>query len=297
MNDGVELRHLRTFVAVAETLHFGRAAERLHLAQPAVSQQVRRLEASVGVPLFARDRRRTALTEAGRALLPEARATLAHAAAATAAARAAARGQTGHLRIGLAPTAHAEPVLAALGTLRRDAPDVRVTVGERRMGELVDALRRGGLDLAVLAVLEQPPAGRGLATRPVASDPFVAALPAAHPLAAAGPVDLAALAAEPFVVFARDQGARYHDTLRDLCRAAGFTPAEQEVRELPTQLALVAAGLGVALVPASVAALRAADVAYVPLAGPAPQLHTLLSWREDGDAPLLQRVLALVPAA
>ncbi len=280
---------------MAETLHFGRAAERLHVAQPAVSQQVRRLEAALGVVLLERDRRGTALTDAGRTFLPDARRALAAVDAAEATARRAALGEAGELRVGLAPSAASGPLLEAVAALRALAPDLALEVRELRQAELAEALRSRTLDVALLALLRPLPPDAGVALRVLARDPFVAALPARHPLAGEASLALAALADEPFVAFAREQGPLWHDTLRAFTLSAGFTPREEHVvRELPTQLALVAAGLGVALVPASTRVLRESDVAYVPLEAPTPIVTSALAWPEGEVAPTLARLLAVL---
>lgn len=246
--------------------------------------------------LVARDRRGSALTEAGAAFLPAARRTLAQADEAAAVARAVARGDAGRLRAGIAPTAASGPALTALAALRSDAPAIEVSVRELRQGELVLALLGGEVDVAVMAVLAPPPLDRKIRWRNLSAEGFVAALPLVHPHASRSTLPLAALADDPFVTFARDQGERYHDALEGLCRAAGFTPrSEEAVYEVPTQLALVAAGLGVALVPESTRFLRSGDVAYVSLREPTPTLTTVLAWREHGDTPAVTRLLSRLP--
>lgn len=293
MTSGVELRQLETFVAVAETLHFGRAGDRLHLAQPAVSQQIGRLEAVVGARLLHRNRRTTALTDAGRAFLPEARRALAAAADALGAARAAARGETGRLRVGVAPSAAARPVLDAVRSVLDASPGVLVEVRELRQRDVLEGLRRADVDLGVGAVLRLPPTDTGISWREVGHETFVLALPAGHPLAAGpDPVPLARLDAEPFVGFAREDGPRYHDELRDLLRSAEVRPGrESVVHERFTQLALVAAGLGVALVPSGTAELREGDIAYRRIRERTPRLTTVAAWRTGDDNPVVARTL------
>lgn len=295
----VELRHLETFVAVAETLHFGRAAARLHLAQPAVSQQIGRLEAALGARLLSRNRRTTAITDVGNAFLPEARRALTAAADAIEVARAAARGEAGRLRVGVAPSAAAGSVLAAIRITVDTAPRVLVEVRELRQRDLIDALRQGDLDLGVGAVLRLPPKDTGISWWEIVRESFILALPADHPLAAeTGAVALARLNAQPFVSFARDDGSRYHDALHDLLRSAEVTPSrEAVVRERFTQLALVAAGLGVAVVPSGTATLRPGDITYRPLHDNTPALTTIAAWRTGDDNPVLDRTLEHVKRA
>jgi DNA-binding transcriptional LysR family regulator len=294
----LHLRHLATFVAVAETLHFGRAAARLHLAQPAVSQQVRRLEDALGVRLLDRDRRSTALTAAGQAFLPRARRALAASADAVQAAGAAARGELGRLRVGVAPSAAAGSVLVAVREILEESPSLAVEVRELAQSDLVAALRHGELELAVGAVLRLPPRDTGISWHPVGEERFVVALPAHHRLARSdGPVSLTDLDGEPFVSFARDDGPRYDEAVRAVLGAAGTTPSrEAVVRERSTQLALVAAGLGAALVPAGTALLRPGDIAYRALRQATPVLTTIAAWRTGDDDPVLRRVLGRIGA-
>lgn len=307
----VDLRHLAAFLAVAETLHFGRAAQRLHLAQPAVSQQIRRLETLVGARLFDRDRRSTTLTEAGRALLPHARRTLAASNHALETARAAARGDTGRLRVGIAPSAAADPVLRTIRELSTATPQLTIEVVELRQRDLITALRDDELDLGVGAVLQLPPVDTGISWSTIAEEPFVLALPTDHPRAtnhpwvtghvrdagapreAAESVRLADFNGEPFVGFARDDGPRYHDTLGALLADVGVVPSREAIiKERSTQLALVSAGLGVALVPASTRVLRQGDVVYRSLRETSPTLTTITAWRTGSSNPVLARVLA-----
>jgi DNA-binding transcriptional LysR family regulator len=289
----LDLRLVETFVAVAETLHFGRAGDRLHLAQPAVSQQIGRLEAVIGARLLSRNRRTTALTDAGRAFLPEARRALAVAAGAAEVARAAARGEAGRLRVGIAPSAASRPILAAVRSVLDSAPRVAVEVAELRQRDLIDMLRRGDIDLGIGAVLRLPPLDTGISWRKVVRESFVLALPADHPLAAEpDAVSLSELDAQPFVGFAREDGPRYHDALRELLRSVDVTPSrESVVRERVTQLTLVAAGLGVALVPSGATALRPDGVTYRRLRERTPLLTTIATWRTGDDNPVVTRTL------
>lgn len=291
----VDLRHLETFVAVAETLHFGRAGDRLHLAQPAVSQQIGRLEAAVGARLLLRGHRTTALTEAGRAFLPEARRALAAADEAVEIARAAARGDTGRLRLGIAPSAAARPVLDAVRFVVDTAPRVVLEVRELRQRDLIDGLRRGDIDLGVGAVLRLPSPDTGISWREIVHENFVLATPADHPLAAEpGAIPLSRLDAQPFICFAREDGPRYDDALRELLRSAFVTPSrESVVRERITQLTLVAAGLGVALVPSGTALLPG-GITYRPLREKTPRLTTLAMWRTGDLNPVVSRTLGQV---
>ncbi|BDG01886.1 LysR substrate-binding domain-containing protein [Anaeromyxobacter oryzae] len=287
----MELRHLRYFVAVAEELHFGRAAARLGIAQPPLSQQIRQLEDELGAELLVRARRRVALTEAGRVFLAEARGILQRAAAAVTAARRAARGETGSLAVGVVASATYGLVPRVFRTFRARHPDVAVSLAVMSTGAQVAALRAGQIQLG----LARPPFGdETLVADALVEEPVVAALAADHALAARRALRLRALAAEPFVLFPRDRRPGWYDFVLGVCRGAGFQPVVgQEAPDLATAMALVAAGLGVTLVPASVRDLRREGVAYRPLGPPAPRT-TLLALRRPGDAlPVVDRFLAV----
>jgi DNA-binding transcriptional LysR family regulator len=250
----VELRHLRYFVAVAEELHFGRAAARLHIAQPPLSRQIRDLEQEVGAELFVRGTRGVELTAAGRAFLGEVRQVLAQAERALRAAQRASRGETGRLRVGFVEAATYSGTLArVLGVFRQDVPDVSLGLFELDSLEQAEALREGRIDVGI--VHSPPPdAHRWLRVERVFEDRLVAALPRAHPLAARPHLALGDFAAEPFVFFPRFTGPTLYDHLIAACRSAGFSPrVVQEAAGWSTLAALVAAGVGVSFAPRSVA--------------------------------------------
>ena len=278
----MELRHLRYFVAVAEELHFGRAALRLRIAQPALSQQIRQLDGELGVALLARTKRRVALTEPGRLFLPEARRALAQAAAAADVARRAGAGEVGRLRIGYVDAALWGVLPAVLGAYRERHPDVRLTLLERLPTQQVAALRQGDLDVGI----GPPPRLIGeFETAPVSEERVVVALPAAHPLAARDAVDLRDLADEPWVLVPARMPSRLRELVSAACAAAGFTPrVAQEARQLDALVALVSAGLGVTFVPHAAGRLPRAGVVYRPLAGQALRFPLVAAWRR-GDAP------------
>ncbi len=260
----MELRHLRYFVAVAEELHFGRAAARLFIAQPPLSQQIRQLERELGVPLLERTSRRVRLTAAGESLLADARRVLAGVESAALSAQRAARGEVGTLSIGFVASATYEILPDVLRRFRERHPEVALLLSELNAAEQAQALREGAINVGFArpAIREA-----GWVVEPVAQEPFVAALPERHPLAGVGAVSLAGLAGEPFILFPSDPKPSYADLVQALCAQAGFAPSvAQEVREMQTAISLVAAGMGVALVPASVQNLRRRGVVYRPLA-------------------------------
>jgi DNA-binding transcriptional LysR family regulator len=288
----MELRHLRYFVAVAEELHFGRAAARLGMAQPPLSQQIRQLEGELEVELFARGGRRVDLTEAGRVYLGEAREILQRVARAGVAARRASRGETGALAVGVIASAMHGLMPQVIRRFRARNPDVALSVGVMSSGVQVEAIRAGQLQLG----FARPPFGdETLVAEVVHEEPVVAVLPSGHALAGRRPLPLAALAREPFVMFPRDRRPNWYDFVLGLCRDAGFQPeVAQEAPEIATAMALVAAGIGVSLVPASVKELRHRGVDYRDLSAPAPRAR-LVALRPAGEPqPVVLRFLEVV---
>lgn len=248
----MELRHLRYFVAVAEELHFRRAAERLHVAQPAVSEQVRKLEQELGVRLFDRTQRSVSLTNAGVALLEEARHVLRHAEVASQAARSAGERATMRLRIGYLPDSLPAIVPRALRQLAVSTPCVQVDLETGPALRLADELRARRLD-AVVAALPSPT--NGLRVTAVGEQHAVAVLPATHPHALDDAIALDMLAPERLVVMPREVNPAFHNAVIALCRDNGLAPTLVTVPEPRVEhiLLAVAAGAGMALVPDSVA--------------------------------------------
>ena len=248
----MELRHLRYFVAVAEELHFRRAAERLHVAQPAVSEQVRKLEQELGVRLFDRTQRSVSLTTAGAALLEEARHVLRHAEVATQAARTAGDRATMRLRIGYLADSLPGNVPRALRQLAVSTPNVQVDLETGPALRLIEELRAGRLD-AVVGALPAPT--NGLRVTPLYHQHAVAVLPVTHPHALDDAVSLEMLAPERLVVLPREVNPAFHNAVVGICRDAGLAPTLVTVPEPRVEHVLlsVAAGAGMALVPDSVA--------------------------------------------
>jgi DNA-binding transcriptional LysR family regulator len=260
----IELRRLAAFVAVAEEGHITRAAERLGMVQPPLSRLVRGLETELGTLLLRRLPRGVAPTEAGLALLSEARIVLARAAAVGETVRRTARGEQGRLAIGFTSSAALHPfVPAVLRTFRAERLGVRLELDEAGTAELVEAMLQGRLDAAFV----RSPVGsvRGLIVDPVLDEPMLVALPAGHRLAGdtGSALPLAALAMEDFILYRRPAGPGLYDAIVTACRGAGFTPVVvQEAPRLPSTLSLVAAGLGISLVPASMRRFAMAGVSF-----------------------------------
>ncbi|GMA19749.1 LysR substrate-binding domain-containing protein [Arsenicicoccus piscis] len=288
----MELRHLRYFVAVAEQLHFGRAAQSLHMAQPPLSHAIRQLEEEMSVELLTRTTRTVALTPAGAAFYTDCVRTLAEIDESVERARRVAEGRTGLLRLGLvgSVTSSHLPELARL--LKDEMPAVALEVHvEMLTPAQTEALESGRLDLGLL----RPPApSADLTTRLVAHEPLVLALPRHHRLVGDPDVRLDDLRHEAFVTYAASSGSVVSHTIDRACRAAGFVPQrEHEVRDTSTLLALVAAGLGVALVPASARAASPEGVTFAELPD-APTVDLALAWRTDDASPLVSRLVGVL---
>jgi len=292
--DRVELRHLRYFVAVAELRHFGRAAARLHMAQPPLSQQVRQLEAELGVELLRRTTRRVDLTDAGAAFLQRAREVLAAVDAASVEAQRIGAGLEGRLVVGCVGSATYSLLPSLARTLREELPAVDFSFrGEMLVPDQAAALLAGEIDLALL----RPPVDHpGLVLTPLRRERLIVALPDGHRLAGRKRLRVADLRDEDFIVHPGHGRSVMSGLVLSLCREAGFEPrVRQEVGETSTLVTFVAAGLGVALVPEPVAALGVAGATYRPLVG-GGQVELSAATRAGDDAPVLARALAILAA-
>lgn len=255
----LELRAARYFVAVAEELHFGRAAARLQMSQPPLSQAILRLEREVGAQLLERTNRSVTLTDAGRAFLTECRSLLIHAEAVAEVPRLTAAGARGRITLGTVASALHWPLPSALVLLRERAPDLAVSVHELDTHHVVPRLRDGTIDIALARLASSP---TGIRTRVLLEDDFVALLPTGHRLAAdRGPLDLAGLADDPWIWLPREISPDYHDDMAATCRAAGFSPRTRHLaHSIASQIALVGCGLGVTIVPETAARPTSTDI-------------------------------------
>jgi DNA-binding transcriptional LysR family regulator len=293
----IEVRQARYFLAVAETLHFGRAAEQLAMSQPPLSQAILQLERQLGVTLLDRSGRRVTLTETGRAFAAECRTLIAAARRAQETAAQAEAGLTGTLRIGVVTSALSEPLLSALAAFRDARPrvDLRITEVDTASGQ--QALHRHEIDIAVIRPATPV---RGLRIQPWRHDEFVIALPPGHLLAAdaAVPVPLARFADEPWVWLRREASPDYHDQLMATCRRAGFSPVVRHLASsIFTQLAMTASGLGVTLVPhVTVRQIQPAPPCR-PLAGRPGVVELSLVTRDGAREPLTDHFLRIGLAA
>ena len=291
----MELRHLRYFVTVAEELHFTRAAERLHIGQPPLSMQIRDLEAELGVALFERSKRRVALTEAGERFLVRARAILDDAAAATEEARRAARGELGRLRIGFTSSLPYSTTLPdLLYAYRRRYPDVELQLTEMFTDAQLAALARGRLDVGLVRHVGGPVPG-GIKVREIGRDPLRLVINVTHRLAGRSSICFAELADEAFITFPPGAGTGLPALLAQLGRRAGFEPRiVQTAREATTQIGLVAAGLGLALLPAPLECVHIPRVRYLPIDDEGAHFALSVAARETDARPLLAGFLEVL---
>ncbi|MFI7008782.1 LysR family transcriptional regulator [Streptomyces sp. NPDC050145] len=288
----MELRHLQAFVTVAEELSFRRAAERLQMSQPPLSQQIKRLEHEVGVPLLRRTTRQVALTTAGLAFLSEARRALRAAQAAPQAARQAAAGQTGVVRLGFSgPTSH-EVLVLMTRKFRERRPRVRLEVhGPVFGGELVDRLNRDEIDAGLIRL---PVAGSGIRVRELTRHPIAAAVPAEHPLATRREVGVLDLRDEPVVSHPTNRGAGIVSLIHSAFMQHGSSPnIVQEAPDTHTILSMVGAGVGVGFVPVSAGHLKVPGVVLLPVSD-IPPLPLALAWRTEDPNPALHALIDLL---
>lgn len=278
MPESVDLRHLRYFVAVAEELSFTRAARRLGMAQPPLSQQIRRLEEAVGSPLFQRAPR-VALTEAGTLFLDAARRTLAQIAISVDAAGRVGRGMAGRLTVGFASSVVFTVLPQAFRAYRAHYPDVEFQLREMHSGAQLAALRAGTIDVGLL---RESPGDGDLAMETVIREAFIAVLPLRHPLAAQSRVAPHQMAREPFILFPREIAPTLYDQIAAVCREGDFAPrVKHEALEWYTATALVGAGMGVSIAPAGLARLRWRGVVYRTLHPLAVRTSIILSHRRE----------------
>jgi DNA-binding transcriptional LysR family regulator len=288
----MELRHLRYFVAVAEERHFGRAAERLHMAQPPLSQQIRQLEAELGLTLLTRTTRRVDLTPAGAAYLERAREILGAVDAAAHEAASIASGRRGRLLIGCVGSATYSLLPALARTLRAELPEVEFGFrGEMLSPDQAAALTDGTLDLGLLRPLPDSP---GLSITHLRQENLLVAMPKDHRFAGRRRVRIADLDGEGFVIHAGSGRSAMNAMIQELFDSAGIrSHIAHEVAETSTLVTFVAAGLGVAIVPEPTAALAVPGVVYVPLTG-TPGVELVAATRAGDESPLLTRALAIL---
>jgi DNA-binding transcriptional LysR family regulator len=291
----IELRLLRQFVAVAEELHYGRAAVRLHMTQPPLTQAIQALERELGAEVLARTRRSVALTPAGAALLPQARRLLAAAEALPRMVQAAAAGLSGQLRLAFVSSIAYGPLPDWLRRFRQAHPDVALQLREATLDVQLDAFAADEIDAGF--VLHAPGAApAGFAAWTALREPLVMALPDQHPAAARRAVRFADVAGEALIIFPRQIAPSLYDAVLSAYRAAGATPhIAQEAIQMQTIVNLVSAGMGVAWVPEAVTLLQRPGVAYRKVSGIGLSCETSLLWREPAP-PVVERFVGHVTA-
>ncbi len=282
----IELRHLRYFIAVAEELHFGRAAERLHMAQPPLSQQIKQLEDLLGFKLFERTKRSVQLTEAGQGFLAESYRLFRQLEQAIETGRQVSRGEKGQLVIGFVSSAAYNVLPEILRRFRSLVPDVRLELHELPTNEQVEWLQEGKIDVGFL---RPPIENSSLNLITIVREPMVVALPEQHPLGHKPKIALSSLANDAFVLFPRPLSPQAYDQIISLCQQAGFSPnVVQEAMQMQTIVSLVAGGIGVAIVPISLQNMQRTGVVYKPLAGATLYAEVALAWRKQATATVQQ---------
>ncbi len=289
----MELKHIRIFLAVAEELHFSRAAERMHMAQSALSAQIRDLEDKLGVQLFFRTTRNVSLTRAGQAFLPEARAALAQADAAIEAARAFGGDGADIFKVGGVDSAMAGLLPDLIRRFRKQMPNVEVKAFEMLSAPAIHGLSHRSLDVAFV---RNPPKEDFLSARLVFREPIIAAIPADHHCAGQTMIEPAQIAAEPLVIPARSHRPILFDVIQTYLHDHGQDPQIlQEANERHMIIAMVAAGLGVSLVPEWVSQFQHKDVVYRPLSDGGPIVDVHVAWRSNENMAAVHSFLDLLP--
>ncbi|HEY9910154.1 MAG TPA: LysR family transcriptional regulator [Thermosynechococcaceae cyanobacterium] len=279
------------FIAVAEELHFSRAAERLHISQPPLSQQIRDLEDELGVKLFERTKRHVQLTEAGKVFLERSYGVLVQLEQAIEATQRIGRGEVGRLAIGFVGSATYTVLPDILSAFRAQFPAVELRLHELTTTQQIQALHDKQVDVGIVrsAIIEP-----GLSVECILQESLVLALPATHPFSAQTKVSLSTLADESFILFPAKMGPIFYEQIINMCQQAGFRPkVAQEAVQMQTIIGLVAAGLGIAFVPASLQNFHRSGVIYRPLQEQTPKTGLYLTWRQHDSSPVIRAFLSL----
>jgi DNA-binding transcriptional LysR family regulator len=286
----MELRHLHYFIAVAEELNFSRAAQRLHIAQPPLSHQIRQLEAELGFQLFHRTKRTVKLTEAGQVFFKEAQKILRQLDQAIQVGRQTSRGEFGQLMIGFVSSAAHNVLPAILQGFRRRSPSVTLELRELTTNQQLQWLREGRIDIGFV---RPPVEEEGVNWEVIFRESLMVALPEAHPLGNLERVSLRSLSHEPFILFPRSLAPGLYDPIISLCQQAGFSPIlAQEAIQMQTIVSLVAAQMGIAIVPESMQNFQRQGVIYKFLQEATPMVAIALIWRHP-PSPTVQRFLEI----
>lgn len=288
----MELRQLRYFIAVADDLHFGHAARRLRIAQPALSRQIQALEKELLVQLLFRNRRRVQITPAGQVFLDRARLILARTEEAARAAQRASGGVSGTLNLGFVGSATYDVLPNVLRAFRNAAPNVDLTLSEMTVHAQIEALTEKRIDIGLLRL---PVKTDGVMFRRISREPLYVALPSSHRLAQFSALRMSALAGEPFVLYPDHPRPSWTEFVIGLCQEAGFRPiVVQRTVEIQTTLSLVAVGIGVSIVPKCVGNIERKDVAFRRLMGVRARTELLAAYRERDPSPVVQTFLRVL---
>lgn len=288
----LEFRHLRYFLALADELHYGRAAQRLSMSQPPLSVAIQQLEASVGARLFDRDSKGVRLTPAGEAFRASAQALLDRAEDACALAREVQAGEVGRLRLGFVGSTLFSGLSGWLRAFHASHPKVEVMLVELNSQDQIDALLAEDLDLGLVHTDRLPPT---LASSPLYSEPFLACVPAGHPLAGCAEIPLASLSDQPFILFSRKGSPDYHARIVEICSQHGFfnPRLQHEGRHWLSVVSLVAQGMGVSIVPAGFRQSGIQGAAFLPLAETIEPSAVFAAWRRASAPALRERFLSM----
>lgn len=288
----MELRHLKYFLSVAEELHFGRAANDLNIAQPALSQQIKQLENELGFLLFNRTNQKVALTEAGSVFRNRANHILELLNEAVEESQQVARGELGQIKLGFAGMVTFDLLPLVLHAYREKFPNVTVNLRHLPTSEQVVALNSKEIDIGILIL---PIDDESLSYEILRIESFVMALPKSHPLANEASIDLTSLVNEKFIMPARSAGSGFYDSIINTCFNAGFSPkTSQEAQELQTIIALVASGMGISMVPSSFQTLKTDSVAYIPIQNGPANFKTAMAWNKHNISPILHSFIEVM---
>ena len=291
-----ELRHLRYFCVLAETLHFHQAAKHLHISQPSLSRQIQDLEAAMGVPLFNRTNRQVTLTDAGQAFYQDLQQLLDQLDASLRRTQRAARGEWGEIALTFTEVGIATALPAILRTFKRQFPHVDIKLTERPTAEQLEALLSGQVDCAFLHPVGKMP--DEIEIRTIWRDTLGIVLPASHPLAERKEIRLADLKSKDFILFPRSLNSNLYDHIIAICQQAGFYPKiVAEVARRQNSVNLVAAEMGLTFLGSSLKHLCGTATTFKPLAGVSPQLQLAYSWRKDNNSVILSQFLKIVQSA
>jgi len=288
----MDLKKLRYFIAVAEELHFNRAAQKLNMTQPPLSQQIQVLEEELGVKLLERTKRQVRLTTAGAIFLEEARNIVAHLERSIKMTQLASEGKIGNLSIGFVDSAAGGMMVNVLKEYRERFPDVQLTLSEMTSAEQLKALHDGEIDVGFHRLLDP---SKHITSRLFTNESLVAVLPKTHPLADQPTVSLHALAEEPFILSPHHMGASFHDLIIDFCRQHGFQPRiVQEAVQMYTIVNLAAAGIGISIVPSSVSVFQRSDVVFRSFDEDTPRVPLYTAWKTEKSETVLTHFLKAV---